>query len=131
MSMDYIPDFVLDVYHNTLLAGLLYWLPLAFCAFGYLMRTARNFRKDRGERTRPGAFYHPTDTIGSLIGRAIVTLLPVGNLLAAIFDLGPEVFGKFFEWLRAVFDQPLVPDIPDGQEIRSKRAAEAIRRTPR
>lgn len=130
--MEYIPDFVLDVYNNTLLAGLLYWLPLGFCAAGYIARTARNFATDRRQRTTPGVYYRPTDTLGSLIGRAVVSLLPIGNLLAAIFDLGPEVFGRFFEFIGRVFNQPLVPDLPDGQEIRNRRAVEgAVERVAR
>lgn len=122
--MSTIHEWTMTIWSDTWLAALLYWLPLGFCALGYIARTASNFAKDRKERVRPGAFYRPTDTMGSLIGRAVVSVLPIGNLLAAIFDLSPEVFGKFFEWLRAVFDQPLVPDLPDGQELRSARQAE-------
>ena len=115
-------DWVLGLWANRWIAFGLYWLPLAFCAVGYLMRTARNFTKDRTERVRPGAFYHPSDTIGTLIGRAFVTMLPVGNVFAAVFDLAPEVFGRFFSWIGRVFDQPLVPDLPNGAEIRKARS---------
>ncbi len=119
--MDFLQSWALRIWSDAWLAGLLYWLPLGFCAVGYIARTARNFATDRRERVRPGAFYRPTDTLGSLIGRALVTMLPVGNLLAAIFDLSPEVFGKFFEWIGKVFNQPLVPDLPDGSERRKQQ----------
>lgn len=56
-----------------------------------------------------GRSYVPTDTVGAVIGRVVVSWLPVGNLWAALFDLGPEVFGRFFTWVGRVFDQPLVP----------------------
>lgn len=115
-------DWVLGLWANKWIAFGLYWLPLVFCAFGYMLRTARNYRKDREERSKPGAYYHPTDTIGTLIGRGVMSIMPVGNLLAAVFDLSPEVFGRFFEWIGKVFDQPLVPDRPD-----LKRAREATR----
>ncbi len=49
------------------------------------------------------ASYRPTDTVGTLIGRAFVSFLPVANLWAAMFDLAPDVFER-------VFNQPLVPE---------------------
>lgn len=99
---------------TTMWGILLYWLPLAFCAFGYVVRTADNVQKDleaRDKHEKAGTIdrYVPTDTIGTLIGRAIVSLLPVANLLAACFDVGPKIFGKFFAVLGRVFNQPLVP----------------------
>jgi hypothetical protein len=114
-------DWVLNLWANRWIAFGLYWLPLAFCAFGYILRTGRNFRKDRAKRVEVGEFYHPTDTIGTLIGRGLLTIIPLANVCAAVFDLAPEVFGKFFSWLERVFSQPLVPDLPNGKEIRAKR----------
>ena len=96
---------------------LLFWAPLAFCAFGYTIRTAANVRKDMVDRTAceaalargEHASYVPTDTIGTLIGRGIATICPLVNLWAALFDLGPDIFGTFFKHLGEVFNQPLVP----------------------
>lgn len=87
---------------------LLYWLPLAVCLIGYVVRTWRNYQKDITARATD-SIYIPTDTIGTLIGRGLVTILPVTNLLAACFDLAPKMLGRFFEWIGRVFDQPLVP----------------------
>lgn len=115
-------DWVLGLWANKWIAFGLYWLPAAFCAFGYLLRTAKNFRKDREKRVTPGAYYSPTDTLGTLIGRAVLTILPIGNLLAGVFDLAPEVFGRFFDWIGKVFNQPLVPDFADGEQRRKKSA---------
>lgn len=114
-------DWTLSIWANQWIAFGLYWAPLAFCAVGYFARTMRNFTKDRSERIKPGGYYVPTDTLGTLIGRAVVTLLPVGNLLAAVFDLAPEVFGRFFKWISRVFNHPLVPDFKDGPERRKAR----------
>lgn len=135
------------------LASLLYFAPLTFCHVFYLVRTVRNWQKDRAAREvgakydaqmevlkawrvqrdlagfrkvdselgadwwarnpRPshpeGNSYKPTDTVGTIVGRVLVSWLPVANLWAALFDLGPEVFGRFFRWIGKVFDQPLVP----------------------
>lgn len=111
-------DYVLGLWANKWIAFGLYWLPLAFCAFGYTMRTARNFAKDRRNRVTPGRTYYPTDTLGTLIGRGVVAIVPLANVCAAVFDLAPEVFGNFFKWIGCVFDIPLVPDLPNGEEIR-------------
>jgi hypothetical protein len=86
----------------------LYWLPGAFCTVFYIIRTARNYIQDKNNR-ESSKWYSPTDTIGTLIGRGIVSIVPIANLLAAIFDLAPEVFGKFFKYLDKLFNQPLVP----------------------
>jgi hypothetical protein len=106
-------DWVMNQVANPWIALGLYWLPLAFCVVGYIARTARNYVKDRAKREKAAAEgkdnYYPTDTIGDLIGRGFVTILPVGNLFAALFDVAPELFGKFFEWVARVFSQPLVP----------------------
>lgn len=113
-------EYVLNFQLNSTLGLLLHWLPLGFCAFGYLLRTHRNFCKDKAKREEPGAYYHPTDTLGTLIGRGLVSVLPVANLCAAIFDLAPEVFCRWFEWLGKVFDIPLVPD---SESAKAKRDA--------
>lgn len=93
---------------NSPLAVLLYWMPLLMCSIGYFIRTYQNYQKDISARDLQ-TLYFPTDTVGSLIGRGLVTVLPIGNLLAAIFDVGPQLFRRFFGWIAKVFDQPLVP----------------------
>ncbi len=85
---------------------LMYWLPMLLCAFGYIARTFKRYRQCC--ELRDADKYFQSDTLGTLIGRAIVTVLPIVNLLAAIFDLGPKIFGNFFEAIGKVFNQPLV-----------------------
>ena len=90
--------------------SLFYVLPFTICAYGYTARTWNNYRKDVLNRDDPErTIYYPTDTIGSVLGRALVSIIPLANLWAAAFDIGPEVFGDFFRWLGKLFDQPLVP----------------------
>lgn len=93
---------------NSTLGIILYWLPVLICAFGYTIRTAKNFMKDKAAREKD-SYYYPTDTIGTLIGRAFVSIIPVANLWAALFDISPQFFGNFFRWIGKVFNQPLVP----------------------
>jgi len=109
---------------NSLFGIILYWVPVSLCLVGYTIRTGANVRADRKKRkdvekvvadnpTTDGyeanRYYNPTDTIGSLVGRAIVTVTPIANLWAALFDVAPFLFGNFFVWIAKVLDQPLVP----------------------
>ena len=114
-------DWIHGLQLNSTLGLLLYWLPLAFCGYGYLLRTHRNYQKDKAKREEPGGYYAPTDTLGTLIGRGLVSVVPVANLCAATFDLGPEVFGRAFKLIGEVFDQPLVPD---SESAKAKRGEE-------
>lgn len=105
--MDYIRNFE----WNGWLGICLYWLPLAFCVYGYSVETWIDFRKDirmRAAAIDPG-YYQPGLTVGTLISHVIMTVVPIVNLFAAIFDLAPDVFGRFISLVEKVFDQPLVP----------------------
>jgi hypothetical protein len=101
-------DWVMRQWANVWIALGLYWLPVAICAVGYVIRTWRNYRKDRKARDTE-KFYSPTDTVGTLIGRGIVSVVPIANLCAAAFDLAPEMLGRFIERIGRIFNQPLVP----------------------
>lgn len=101
-------NYVMSFKFNSLLGILLYWAPLAFCAVGYTTRTARNYMDDKQMREKV-QYYTPTDTIGTLIGRALVSVIPIANLWAALFDVAPELFSKAFSWISRVFNIPLVP----------------------
>jgi len=97
---------------NSIFGICLYWLPFTLCIFGYTLRTARNVQKDkqkRSEAEKSNSIYRPTDTIGSLIGRALISIIPIANLWAAIFDISPVLVAKLFDWIGKTFDQPLVP----------------------
>lgn len=107
-------DYILGLWANQWIAVGLFWIPLGFCAVGYFCRTWQNVREDMRERADyerapKSHHYRPKETIGRLLGRGLVSIIPVANLCAAVFDLGPWLFSGFFEWLGRVFDQPLVP----------------------
>lgn len=118
--IDTILNYVYTFQWNGWLAIGLYWLPLSFCAYGYSVRTFRRYVADRKLRETPGAHYHPKETLGTLIGRALVTVLPIANLWASAFDLAPKIFSHFFETLAKIFDQPLVPDTKYHAQLRKK-----------
>ena len=98
---------------NSWIALLLYWIPLVFCAYGYTLRSAYKIRQDIAGRadaeSKPNGFYNPNITIGTLIGYVAISAIPVANLFAAIFDVAPGLFSRFFRWCERVLDIPLVP----------------------
>lgn len=100
----------------------LYWLPLLVCALGFTIRTWVNFQQDhqsrsvyethRAEKRHTNVYvetYRPTDTIGTLIARAIVTFVPIANLWVALFDLTPMMLSRYLGAIGKLFDIPLVP----------------------
>lgn len=115
--MSEIYNFIKNCYINGVIAIILYWVPLVFCLYGYTVRTWCNYKKDIKER-ESDSYYTPTDRVGHLVGRLIASICPVVNLFAALFDLGPEVFDRFFAWLGKVFNVPLVSD---NDEFKAKR----------
>ena len=90
----------------------LYWLPLVVCIYGYTLRTWFNYKKDLVSRDRvqnsQQYYYYPTDTIGDLVGRAVVSVVPIINLWACLFDVSPKLFASFFGWINKVLDTPIV-----------------------
>lgn len=118
--VDMILNYILTFQWNSWLAIGLYWVPLSFCVYGYTARTIKRYVSDKKERETPGAFYYPRETVGCLIGRALVTILPIANLWAALFDLAPKIFSEFFTLIGKIFDQPLVPDTKYHYDLRKK-----------
>lgn len=104
------------------LGVLLYWLPLALCAYGYTIRTWVRYQKDYRERADSESVkagyrtYIPSLTVGSILGYILMTITPVANLFAAIFDVAPKVFSSLINFLEKVFSQPLVPKRKHPQE---------------
>jgi len=111
-------DFFLQFERNDAIALLLYWLPFLVCILGYTGRTWANYQKDLAQRAASldpdaaggrGVFYVPTDRVGDVLGRVLVSVVPGFNLYAAAFDLAPQMLRRFFSVLARVFDRPLVP----------------------
>lgn len=111
---------------NKSLAMLLYWIPLAVCSFGYLIRTFKNYLKDKNRRdgNDDNTYYTPTETLGDLIGRGLISIIPIANILAAIFDVMPEILSKLFHWIGEKFNKPLVPDNDAAKQKRQEIQAE-------
>lgn len=91
---------------NDMMTLLLYWLPFSLCAYGYTIRTWKQYRADLVACSEK--FYTPTLTVGSIIGHSIVTICPLANLWVSVFDIGPTLFNGLFKWLGKMFDMPIV-----------------------
>lgn len=101
------------VYFNSLFGFLLYWVPVGICAAGFTIRTLSNCAKEvkiREEYEKHKRdYYEPEETIGRIIGRVIVTFIPIANLGMAVFDFGWGFINGLIKFLSQVFNQPLVP----------------------
>ena len=129
-------QFLYNLWFTGWMGLILYWLPLSLCVTGYTVRTMENYRKDTIQRQKRinylalkkskeqeggdvesinsslRVYYNPTDKIGTLLGRALVSICPIANLWASVFDVFPNMFGKILSTIEKIFDTPLVPS-PD------------------
>ena len=133
-------NWILEFWGNPYLAILCYWMPLVVCFIGYILRTNENYQKDIANRDAYESYqlakvkvecdemkdedfkqlypksdycysYTPTDTYGSLLGRALLTIVPIANIFAAIFDVSPKLFQNLFDWISKVFNTPIVKKV--------------------
>lgn len=98
-------DYILSLRFNTMLALWLYWSPMACCLILYFARSIRLYHRDLAERARETNYYEPSLTVGWILGKLLIAIIPAVNIFAVIFDVGPD----FFDWLSSVFNIPLVP----------------------
>ena len=118
---------IMEIMQSPLWVSVLYLAPLTLCFYGYTIRTWINRNKDvkqrRDEENKViGEYghvvsYSPTDTIGTLVGRMIATVTPIVNIWAALFDVAPEVFNRFFKRIGKILDQPIVPKRSENEII--------------
>ena len=106
---------------NGLIAIGLYWFPMIVCAYGYTVRTWTNYQKEILKRNQTDRYYGSIDTWGTVIGRGLITIVPLANLLATVFDIGPKLIGDFLSWISDIFDIPLVPEKDERQITKEVR----------
>ena len=98
---------------NSWMAILLFWMPMALCAYGYTVEFVQKYRKELRDRAKAEAdsktYYAPELTVGWIVGHAMLSVMPMVNLFMAVFYVAPMVFGDFFEWVGKALDFPLVP----------------------
>lgn len=90
-----------------------YWIPVALCAVGYTVRTAKEIKRDLNDRRQsdlsPHAYYYPSVTVGTIVGRLLLTVTPLINIAAFVSDLGLGMISRTYELACKAFDRPLVP----------------------
>lgn len=97
---------------------LLYWIPVLICLVGYLFEFVRDYKADVIASTETR--YDPKLTVGSLLGRLVVSIIPLCNLGLAIFKhagkIIKNVIQAFADWL----DIPFVRHRPDPAKSNNK-----------
>ena len=113
------------VQFNSIFGFVLYWIPVAICAIGFTLRTIKNCSKEVAHRKQyeegKTSYYDPEETIGRIIGRFIITFIPIANLGIAVCDFGADFVNGFFTWIGRVFDQPLVPRRPRALDKETRK----------
>jgi len=107
-------------YMTGLMGVILYWVPVAICLWGYTLRNIEEVREDKKKRQEyldhQRSYYNPSVTTGTLLGRYIVSFVPVLNLGICAFDLLWEILEGFFIRIAAIFNRPLVPEKERDEE---------------
>ena len=89
---------------------LVYWVPAALCVVGYTFETISDYRRDVERRLEAQKserdWYRPELKIGTILWRALISFVPVGNVIALIFD----VLSQYAELVVRFLSIPLVPD---------------------
>jgi hypothetical protein len=103
---------------SGMLGVLLYWLPFTICVVGYVIRTCLQYQHERTLRDKydnppPGTgyldIYYPRLRLRTIVGRAIVSIIPFVNIIAAVFNVAPKMLASFYNWCVRILDTPLVP----------------------
>lgn len=102
---------------------LFYWVPVAVCMVCYTIDNFRDFAYERIKRdeAREGkTSYRPTLTFGKILWRYVLSIIPVVNLLAALFSFAPRYLSTWWELLTKLFDMPVVPWTQEDERARTE-----------
>lgn len=112
---NFIGSIVSDTSLNGTLAICLYWIPLLVCLVGYIFDFIRDYKADAEKYQEP--YYNPKLTVGSILGRLIITILPVCNLAVAIFKHLGKIIRKIIEVCADFLDIPIIRHRPKPEII--------------
>lgn len=85
-----------------------YWLPLILCAIGYTGRTWVHANELRNPSDKWSYKYSNPITVGTIIGRILLTVTPCVNVIALVFGLSYDMLGSIFKWVGTVLEFELV-----------------------
>lgn len=107
-------DFITSFEFTSFLALLVYWTPLAICLAVYLLRTVHLYHNDLEKCQQK--YYAPELTVGLIIWMIFLSVTPLVNVFALVFDCAGSVFRLIID----AFEIPLVRHQPkDEPETKS------------
>lgn len=101
---DWIGNLITNFEFNSSIALFMYWMPLLVCAVVYFLECINLYRRDV-EMRDSSKHYEPELTVGLIVWYCLLTVMPVANLCAMVFDCASSVFS----WLGKFLNIPLVP----------------------
>lgn len=91
--------------YKTLLF-VLYVVPTVLCVIGYSIRTAKDVIHDLKNKNE--TYYYPKTTVGTIIGRFGLSVIPVINIFVFFMDLAYDWVDKAARLTDRVLNTPVV-----------------------
>lgn len=98
----------------------LYWVPAGLCIVGYIYSTVVDYLADLDDRST-ASHYKPDLTVGRILARILLSVIPGVNIALAVFQMLPRVVSTVCDWLGETFNTPLVPDSKAHKAARAER----------
>lgn len=112
--------------HSTAISLWTYWAPVLLVAVYSVTKITELYRKDVQRRVST-EFYLPKLTTGTILGYVCLTVVPVVNLVYALFTAVPAFSSQYLvKWWEAIFDTPLVPDSKTFEQKREELRTEKM-----
>ena len=93
-----------------------YIIPLIGSAVWHTFELTKEIKQDIHYRDRLGTHYNPGVTVGTILGYILTTVTPIVNVIVFCFFTIPWFFGDLFDFLRKVFNTPIVAKKPQSQK---------------
>lgn len=97
-------DWIIAQYTASAVVKFFFWGPVVFNGLSYPVLVWKKVQENKKSVANNGSTYDFV-TVGDLFKYFFMTVLPVMNALAMIFDCGPEIFQiltKRFAWLFSI-----------------------------
>ena len=112
--IDWLVNIVTNVSFNSTMAICLYWVPMIICLVGYLFDFVKDYQTDA--KNYQESYYDPKLTIGSILGRLIVSVMPVLNLGMALFKHMGNIIKKILLVCEKALNIPIIRHNPKPKQ---------------
>ncbi len=92
---------------NTWMSIGLYWLPMALALVYSVWSFIEEYACDM--KNRNDKYYTPSLTVGTILGRLVLSVLPYFNIPYAVFRAFPKLFESMATIIEGICNIPLVP----------------------